>query len=140
MSLYEQIRLFAFKGLQKSYYWRHFILILWLPALMSCMMYYSMSSRGNFTSNGIALIVIWCLLTFIYPYARFVYECIVEFIMGNTVFITSIKVMLVWKFVIALLLFCFSMFIAPVGLVILFFYNKKQYQKALAETENNQPQ
>ncbi len=140
MSLYEQIRLFAFKGLQKSYYWRHFILILWLPALMSCMMYYSMSRSGNITSNGIALIVIWCLLTFIYPYARFVYECIVDFIMGNTVFITSIKVMLVWKFVIAALLFFFSMFIAPVGLVILFFYNKKQYQKALAETENNQPQ
>lgn len=104
------------------------------------MMYYSMSRSGNFTSSGIGAIVSWCLVTFIYPYARFVYEFIAGFIFGDTVIITNIKVMLVWKIVIAALLFCLSMFIAPVGLVILFFYNKKQYQKALAETENNQHQ
>ncbi|MBO7476179.1 MAG: hypothetical protein J6T36_04535 [Campylobacter sp.] len=61
----------------------------------------------------------------LYPYARFVYESIVNFIMGDNVFFINAFILLAWKFMVMMMLFLFAIFIAPIGLLYLWYYHNK---------------
>jgi len=63
-----------------------------------------------------------CLL---YPYARFVYESIVAFIVGENIFFGSAVLMLGVKLVTMLMCWTLSIFIAPAGLLYLYFHHSK---------------
>ncbi|EKT61714.1 hypothetical protein AB7281_21935 [Providencia rettgeri] len=117
----------TFGGLNKSYYFRHLAFGIALSALLLVMR--SQSNQG-IELGLISLAVINALL---YPYARFVYESIIDFITGGNVFIFS-GIMLLVMFMVKLftMIMCwgFSIFIAPVGLLYLFYYHTKNSQES----------
>ncbi|TCP97755.1 hypothetical protein EDC44_101138 [Cricetibacter osteomyelitidis] len=123
----------TFGGLSKSYYVRQFLFGLLFYALIlffSREMWNSGNIQGSITTAIFGLISL-----LLYPYSRFVYESIVEYIMGNNVFMINAILMLIVKFIIMLICFYFSIFIAPIGLLYLYFYHSKK-EKAL--TQQNQ--
>ena len=67
---------------------------------------------------------------FLYPYSRFVYENVVGFIMGENIFIINFFIMFIVKIFTMLLCWSFAIFIAPVGLIYLYFYHSKTSNKA----------
>lgn len=81
-------------------------------------------------------------LLILYPFSRFAYESIVEFVMGNNVIISNALLFLTYKYISYAILLCFSFVIAPIGMIILFFYNKHQFklaqEQAVKATEQNQ--
>ncbi|HDL8582043.1 TPA: hypothetical protein PXS46_004103, partial [Yersinia enterocolitica] len=78
-------------GLKASYYIRHFV----FGALISTFfIYMSMQNPGGVKVENIIFFFINALL---YPYARFVYEQIIGFIMGENVFFINVIVMLTAK-------------------------------------------
>ena len=59
----------------------------------------------------------------LYPYAAFVYASIVDFIMGDDAFVINVFVYFAWQIMIMMLLFIFAIFIAPIGLLYLWYDN-----------------
>ncbi|MFA5702314.1 MAG: hypothetical protein WC982_02250 [Advenella sp.] len=110
----------TFGGLSLTYYFRHFIFGLIFPVLFLFMQ----SQTTQPTSIG--MIVFLVISTLLYPYSRFVYESIIDFIMGQNVFFINTIVMLITKLTTMLLCWVFAIFIAPAGLVYLYFYHSKQ--------------
>ena len=147
MSVWQQIVAFAFKGLQPSYYWRHFVLGSIVPIIIV-----GLNAYVGFTnpeiSTGTAIIGILSyiagalFLLILYPFSRFAYESIVDFIMGNNVIISNGLLFLTYKYISYAILLCFSFVIAPIDMIILFFYNKHQFklaqEQAVQTTEQNQ--
>lgn len=110
----------TFGGLSLTYYFRHFIFGLIFPALFLFMQ----SQTTQPTSIG--MMVFMAISTLLYPYSRFVYERIIDFIMGQNVFFINTIVMLIAKLITMLLCWVCAVFIAPAGLVYLYFYHSKQ--------------
>ncbi|MDY0272453.1 MAG: hypothetical protein RBR37_08065 [Advenella sp.] len=110
----------TFGGLSLNYYVRNFILGLIFPALLLFMQ----SQTTQPTSIG--MIVFLTVSSLLYPYARFVYESIIGYIMGQNVFFINAIVMLFTKLITMLLCWACAIFIAPVGLIYLYFYHSKQ--------------
>lgn len=147
MSVWQQIVAFAFKGLKPSYYWRHFVLGAIVPVIFIAIQIYS-SIKNPDISSGAALyylarsIIGFLSLLVLYPFSRFAYESIVEFIMGNNVLFANAGLFFLYKYISYAILFCLSWFIAPIGMIILFFYNKHQFklaqEQALQTADQNQ--
>ncbi|WP_107310708.1 hypothetical protein [Burkholderia metallica] len=112
----------SFGGLTRAYYIRHFLFSLIFPAL-----FVFASSFGKSTMPGglVALVssfmAVSCLL---YPYARFVYESVVNYIVGRNMFFVNALLMLFVKFMTMLLCWYLAIFIAPLGLAYLYFRNR----------------
>ena len=82
-------------------------------------------------SQSARLITISTLLlstinTFLYPYSRFVYESVVDFVLGENVFIVNVIFMLAIKLVSMLFCWLFAIFIAPFGLAYLYYRHSKE--------------
>lgn len=148
MSVWQQIVVFSFKGLKPSYYWRHFVLgAIIVPVIIIGLQIYVGFSNPEI-STGTAVIGILSyiagalFLLILYPFSRFAYESIVEFVMGNNVIISNALLFLTYKYISYAILLCFSFVIAPIGMIILFFYNKHQFklaqEQAVQATEQNQ--
>lgn len=60
----------------------------------------------------------------LYPFAMFVYDSAVSLLMGDSVWITSVVVAFIWAFIKILLIYFFSVLIAPIGILILYFTNR----------------
>jgi hypothetical protein len=110
----------TFGGLSRPYYIRQFLFGLIIPAI--AVYAFQRSPTGASIWTYIFLI----LNTFIYPYSRFVYESIVGYILGNNVFYLNALVMLFFKFMTMALCWVFAIFVAPIGLLYLYFYHSKQ--------------
>ncbi|MFP1871533.1 hypothetical protein ACLEDV_06145 [Lonsdalea quercina] len=106
-------------GLKASYYIRHFI----FGALISALFIYIIMQKPS--GVKIENIIFIAINTLLYPYANFVYEKIIGFIMGENVFFINVIVMLTVKAIIMCLCWIFSIFIAPVGLIYLYYYHSK---------------
>ena len=66
----------------------------------------------------------WCFLlvnTLLYPYARFVYEGVVGFIMGENFFFVNAGVLLFTKFFTMGLCWLLAVVMAPIGMAYLYF-------------------
>lgn len=117
----------TFGGLDKSYYFRHLAFGIALSALLIFIR--SQSNQGI----ELGLISVAVINALLYPYARFVYESIIDFITGGNVFIFS-GIMLLVMFMVKLftMIMCwgFSIFIAPIGLLYLFYYHTKNSQES----------
>lgn len=61
----------------------------------------------------------------LYPFAMFVYDSAVSLLMGDNVWITSGLFALIWGFIKILLTYFFSVLIAPIGILLLLFINRK---------------
>ncbi|NHB86588.1 hypothetical protein [Photorhabdus tasmaniensis] len=109
----------TFGGLKASYYIRHFF----FGALISSfLVYMSMQNPSGMKVGNVIFFIINALL---YPYARFVYEQIIGFIIGENIFYINTTVMLMAKLITMGLCWAFSIFIAPVGLIYLYYYHSK---------------
>lgn len=104
----------SFGGLTRPYYVRQFCFGLLFVAFVMAM---ASRSTSGISFGAVVVLVVNALL---YPYARFVYESVVGFVMGNNVFIVNAVAMLAVKFLTMGLCFAFAVFIAPVGLLYLY--------------------
>ncbi|HWV04073.1 hypothetical protein FUT88_14355 [Ralstonia sp. TCR112] len=108
----------TFGGLSRPYYFRHFLFGLLFPAF-----FFFVSHAGKPIPFPVVLFFI--ANTFLYPYARFVYEGVMSFILGNNIFFVNAIVMLFAKFTTMLICWAFAVFIAPIGLVYLYFRHSR---------------
>ncbi|ENU4404366.1 hypothetical protein ACE4BB_000701 [Salmonella enterica] len=82
-------------------------------------------SMQNPSGMKVANVIFFVINALLYPYARFVYEQVISFIMGENVFFINAIVMLMAKVITMCLCWIFSIFIAPVGLAYLYYYHSK---------------
>ena len=123
----------TFGGLDKAYYFRNLFFALILAGIFVAIQYsgYEMLAKRNVATGveanaaNIVMYIYIAISALLYPYARFVYESIVNFIMGDNVFFINAFVLLAWKFMIMMMLLLFAIFIAPVGLLYLWYYHNK---------------
>ncbi|MDP3759723.1 MAG: hypothetical protein Q8R01_04305 [Ramlibacter sp.] len=105
----------TFGGLSAAYYFRHFFFGLMFPVLT----YFGL--RDNlYPPPLLPTSALVAANTLLYPYARFVYESIVQFFLGENVFYVNSGVLLFCKFLTMLLCWFFALFIAPIGLLYLY--------------------
>ncbi|MFX4231498.1 hypothetical protein ACOL3I_08420 [Aliarcobacter butzleri] len=107
-----------FRGLTKAYYFRQ----LFFGILMGALLFY-IDNISNSPKSGLLLFII--INTLLYPYARFAYESVIDFIMGNNVFFFNAILFLIWKIFTMILCWSFAIFIAPVGLLFIYLYQRK---------------
>jgi|LSQX01.1.fsa_nt_gb hypothetical protein len=116
----------TFGGLSREYYFRQLIFGAVLASLMI-----AININGGLTliNGGLTLpvtfIAILIVNALLYPYSRFVYESIMAFIMGDNVFFLNGIIMLFLKLMTMVLCFSFAIFIAPIGLIYLYFYHSR---------------
>ncbi len=115
----------TFGGLSAQYYLRQ----LFFAALLTLPMVYIFTNAANNPIEGepVQYVLIATLLInmFLYPYARFVYESIIGYFMGDNVFYINAVLMLLVKFFTMAICLSFAMFIAPIGLAYLYYYHSK---------------
>jgi len=109
----------TFGGLTTSYYFRQLAFGIIFPAFI-----YFMTSKGTQLLQ-VNMIVFMIVNTFLYPYSRFVYESIVDFVMGKNVFLVNALLMFFVKLITMLVCWSFALFIAPVGLAYLYYHHSK---------------
>lgn len=109
----------TFGGLSKQYYFRQFFFGLMFLAFF---MFMSSQSAHDVPFAAVLLIAINTLL---YPYSRFVYESIVDFIIGRNMFVVNAFFMMFVKFMTMGLCWAGAIFIAPFGLAYLYYHHSK---------------
>ena len=94
----------VFKGLTPQYYFRQ----LFFGALIfGLFIFLFTQTESQHHNNSYGLLIIGIINTILYPYSRFAYERVVGFIMRDNVFFVN------------------AIFIAPIGLLFIYFYQKK---------------
>ncbi len=111
----------TFGGLSRSYYLRHLVF-----ALVMATLFIGMLSQGSGPAIKPEIYVLFFINTLLYPYSRFVYESLVGFIVGNNVFFVNAVLMLIAKFMTMVMCWSMAIFIAPFGLVYLYWYHSRR--------------
>nr|WP_315401304.1 hypothetical protein [uncultured Duganella sp.] len=111
----------TFGGLSTAYYVRQFIFGLIFPIFI----YLVMSSGDGKHALHMPMLLVFAVNTLLYPYSRFVYESVMNFILGENVFFGSAILMLSFKIVMMTFCWVLAIFIAPLGLGYLYFYHSK---------------
>ncbi|EGQ7766881.1 hypothetical protein HJ171_10055 [Vibrio parahaemolyticus] len=109
----------TFGGLKTSYLVRQYI----FGALIAAVFFSAATKNGQDLS--IATIAVFTVNTLLYPYSRFVYERIVEFVMGNNVFFVNAVLMLTVKAFTMVLCWAAAIFVAPLGLAYIYYHQLK---------------
>lgn len=109
----------TFGGLTTQYYMRQFF----FGALFAAFFFFMMSKSTHGIAFGALFVVV--INTLLYPYARFVYESIVGFIMGANVFFVNAIFMMVVKIFTMAICWGAAIFIAPIGLAYLYYHHTK---------------
>lgn len=112
----------TFGGLTPSYYIRQLIFGSLFAILILSVA--ANSQTGLMGKPGLIVMAIVC--TLLYPYSRFVYESVVGYVMGENVFFVNAVLMLMVKGFTMAMCWSFAIFIAPVGLVYLYWHNSRQ--------------
>ncbi len=108
-----------FKGLTTEYFFRQ----LFFGTLFGIFFIYTAFQGESIKYDMIVMAVV---STILYPYSHFAYESIIEFILGDTIFIHNTLIFFIWKFITMVLCWSLAIFIAPVGLLFIYLYQKKQ--------------
>jgi hypothetical protein len=109
----------TFGGLTSQYYFRQFFFGLGMAVTI-----YLVVGMGKH-EVPIAMTIFMVLSTLLYPYSRFVYESVINFIVGDNMFFTSIPLMLLIKWITISMCWAFAIFIAPIGLAYLYYHHSK---------------
>lgn len=109
----------SFGGLSGHCYLRHLLFGLMFPVIV----YFSL--RDNLYPPSLGLYAMAGINTLLYPYARFVYEGVVGFFLGETVFFVNTGVLLLAKFITMFACWLFAPYVAPVGLIYLYVRNSR---------------
>lgn len=109
----------TFGGLSKQYYFRQmFFSVVIFGAIIALVV----GSEAQLRFDSLAYFVLCFLL---YPYSRFVWDSINEFIMGDNVVVLSLGYALIVKYFTITICFFGSIFIAPFGLLYLYYHHSK---------------
>jgi len=119
-------------GLTLGAYIRHIILI---SPIIAFEIFILFGSGMGYSIGSFFMVIYMLLSTLLYPYARFAYESVVGYIMGDTIIIESFLAMLLTKIFTMLLCWLFAIFIAPIGLLCLYYYNTKYEKEAVQGVE-----
>ena len=106
-------------GLSIQYYFRQFFFGLVIAAFI-----FFMSTQDG-RSMPIGMLLFTIVSTLLYPYSRFVYESIIDFVMGKNVFFVNAILMLITKFFTMAMCWAFAIFVAPIGLAYLYYHHSK---------------
>lgn len=109
----------TFGGLDRAYHLRQ----LFFGSLFLALICFVALHGGHKTMWPMIAYAVIC--TLLYPYSRFVYEGVVGYIVGENVFFVNIVVMLMTKYLTMGLCWAFSPFIAPIGLLYLYWRHTK---------------
>nr|WP_284047507.1 hypothetical protein [Guyparkeria hydrothermalis] len=118
-------------GLSARYYVRQFVFGLAMAAL-----FFVLPMQSETATVSFGLVAFAAISTFLYPYSRFVYESVIDFIVGENVFFLNAFVMLVTKLFTMLLCWFLAIFIAPVGMAYLYYHHSKNEE--LPEREGSE--
>ncbi|WP_294966089.1 hypothetical protein [uncultured Gilliamella sp.] len=122
----------TFGGLKTSYLIRQYLfgLIFALPLLsfVICNFKYP---------ESIYAIIYIPILWILYPYSRFVYESVASYIRGDNVLITDTIKFVMVKIMTMGMCFVFSIFIAPLGLLYLYFHMSKLEKQSKGNSERD---
>lgn len=121
----------TFGGLEKSYLIRQYLFGFVFVILM--LVPISQLKLSDTIVPTIIALILWGF----YPYSRFVYESIIEFILGDNFIISNIFLFLFVKIMTMGICFVFSIFIAPFGLLYLYFYHSKLEKQSKANVIDN---
>lgn len=113
----------TFGGLSASYYVRHFIFGLMFPIFTLVMLNQGQTSQAA----PLPTLLMLAVNTLLYPYSRFVYESVVNFILGQNLFLVNAVLMLAVKVMSMLLCWFLAIFIAPIGLAYLYFHHSREH-------------
>jgi len=116
----------TFGGLTKAYYLREFLFGL----IFTGFIVFLQIQHPKPLSEAVPLFALVLVHTFLYPYARYVYQSVIDFILGDNIFITAALPALAFKFIMMTICWAFAIFIAPLGLIYLYFYHTKEEKKA----------
>lgn len=119
----------TFGGVTRAFYWRQFLigLIFFIPLVYQ--FFYLHQKFEEINQKGaptFIMIFIFGVMQFLFPYAKFVYHSVTDFLMGNNVLIVNTFIMIIYKLMVALFCWIFSPIIAPIGLIYLYFYHSKK--------------
>lgn len=120
----------TFMGLTPSYYLRQ-LFFGSLTSVFMILLFYALKG-----SNMTTLVVFSIINALLYPYSIFVYESISNFIKGDNIFFLSLSSMFAIKVFTMYIFWGFAIFIAPVGLVYLYFYNSKNINQNLSSDQD----
>lgn len=109
----------TFGGLSTQYFFRQLFFAVLMAALF---IFFGSKSKQPIPLGFYFFIVISTLL---YPYSRYVYESIINFILGENIFIVNAIFVLIVKITTMFLCWFLAIFIAPVGLLYLYFRNSR---------------
>lgn len=113
----------TFGGLPRAAYIRHLLLCLPMPSLMLIW------SSG--APNGLpgAFVLFLIANTLLYPYARFAYETVVDYIVGSNAFSIPIFLALFFKAMTMGLCWALATLVAPLGLLFLYMRQRTETAK-----------
>lgn len=113
----------TFGGLTRQYYTRQlFFGSLFLAFYLWFV--FGTGHAGQQPAKAMILSAWFVVNTLLYPYSRFVYESVVDFIVGSNVLFGNVFVMLFVKAITMALCWVFAIFIAPIGLGYLYYRNR----------------
>ncbi len=115
----------TFGGLSTSYYFRQLFFGVIVAIIFLLPMF---GGSGSFAQN-LPLVAITVVSTLLYPYSRFVYENISNFILGDNLFFVNIVVLFLLKALTILICWAMAIFIAPIGLIYLYYHHSKNTQQ-----------
>jgi len=108
--LMDRLKATIFGSMKSGYYFRQLVFGAIIGAIF-------ISGKVNASPDlPVGEISMAVISTLLYPYARFVYESIVGFIMGNNLFVVPALLMLLVKVITMFMCWFLAIFIAPIGL------------------------
>ena len=110
----------TFGGLSISYYLRQFLFGLIMPGIL----YFA--NKDDPLPPPFHTYLLCATNALLYPYARFVYEGILNYVLGANVFYVNAWLMLAWKLLMMFVCWAFAIFIAPLGLAYLYVYHSRR--------------
>lgn len=110
----------TFGGMPIEQYFRHFF----FGALVALAMFASQSHSPSTTPAGMIVFIV--INTIIYPYSRYAIQVAGGFLMGDNAFFAHVGFILIVKTIITVLCWIFAIFMAPIGLMLLYAENSKK--------------
>lgn len=105
----------VFTSLQPAYFIRQYV----FSGMMVALVYFGINRTSSFTLLSI-------LNFLLYPFAMFAYDSLIHLLLGNTLWIMSGLWSLIYGALKRILIFFFSTLIAPIGILLLYFMNRKR--------------
>ena len=120
----------SFGGLSKEYFLRQLMFAL---IMYSLYIYYAIFSSSGSRHGDWVTILFMTVSTLLYPYSRFVYETVVNTIIGDNNFQVGGIIFLFCKIATMLMCWIYALLVAPVCLLFLFGYHSIKERRKLVD-------